>query len=109
MLRRFEAAAADPRLIDDGALTVVIVGGGPTGVELAGGLAELFGKVLRKDFPHLDVRRARVVLVEATDRLLGTFAPELSEPGPPHARRSAASRCILGVGVDKVDADAGRT
>ena len=55
MLRRFEAAAADPALIDDGELNVVICGGGPTGVELAGAFMELFAQVLAKDFPDLDV------------------------------------------------------
>jgi NADH dehydrogenase len=61
----------------EGALTFVIAGGGPTGVEMAGGFAELIRHVLRRDFPAIDVRRARVVLIEAQDRLLGTFAPKL--------------------------------
>ena len=52
-------------------LTFVIVGGGPTGVELAGAFAELIRHVLRKDYPMLDVAQARVLLVEATDRVLG--------------------------------------
>ncbi len=78
VLRRFERAALEPAMVEDGLLTVVIVGGGPTGVELAGGLAELFGTVLAKDFKRVDVRRARVVLVEMTDRVLGPFAPSLS-------------------------------
>lgn len=73
VLERFEAADADPTLVDDGALTVVVVGGGPTGVEVAGALAELFSQVLRKDFAGLDVLRARVVLVEMADSLLGNF------------------------------------
>ena len=105
VLRTFERAATDPDLIDDGLLTVVISGGGPTGVELAGGLAELFGKVFVKDYPNLDLRRARIVLVEAADRLLGTFAPRSSS----RAYRSLTKRgveVILGVGVDKVEADA---
>src|SRR5581483_4992448 len=74
VLDRFEAADADPSLIDDGALTFVIVGGGPTGVEVAGALAELFAMVLRKDFRSLDVGKARVVLVEMADTLLPPFA-----------------------------------
>jgi NADH dehydrogenase len=105
VLRCFEDAADDPQRIDDGLLTVVIAGGGPTGVELAGGLVELFTKVLRKDFPTLDLRRARVVVVEMADRLLGTFAPRLSG----RARRTLSRRGVeimLGVGVEKVDADA---
>jgi NADH dehydrogenase len=104
ILRWFESTSSDPSLLDAGALTVVIAGGGPTGVELAGGLSELFGRVLTKDFPNLDVRRARVVLVEATDRLLSTFAPRLSE----RAYRTLTNRgveVILSTGVDKASAD----
>lgn len=73
VLSQFEAADRDPSLLDDGALTFVIVGGGPTGVELSGAMAELFDKVLRKDFSHLRVDRARVVLVEMADTLLSPF------------------------------------
>ena len=73
VLGRFEAADADPALIDDGALTVVVVGGGPTGVEVAGALAELFSEVLRRDFGRLEVARARVVLVEMAGSLLANF------------------------------------
>ncbi|MGH9214538.1 MAG: NAD(P)/FAD-dependent oxidoreductase [Acidimicrobiales bacterium] len=72
---RFEAADADPSLIDDGALTFVVVGGGPTGVEMAGALAELVAVVFRRDFPRLDVDRARIVLLEARDTLLPPFRP----------------------------------
>ena len=75
ILACFERAAADPGLLDEGVLTVVVVGGGPTGVELSGALVELFGHVLAKDFPHLDVSRAEVVLLEAADHLLGAFSP----------------------------------
>ena len=90
VLRQFERAAVDPSLIDQGALTVVIGGGGPTGVELAGGFTELVDMVLRRDFPKLDVHRARVVLVEPTDRLLGTFHPNLSA----RAARTLARRGV---------------
>jgi len=74
VLSRFEAAAVDPSLIDDGALTFAIVGGGPTGVETAGALAELFDTVLRDDFKGLPVQRARVVLIEMADALLAPFS-----------------------------------
>ncbi len=73
VIHQFERADRDPALIDKGALTFVVVGGGPTGVEMAGALLELFQMVLRKDFPHLPLNRARVVLVEASSRLLGAF------------------------------------
>jgi NADH dehydrogenase len=75
VLSRFEAANVDPSLIDEGGLTFVVAGGGPTGVELSGALAELFTKVLSKDFKRLDVTRAKVILVEMTDHLLGGFSP----------------------------------
>ena len=75
VLERFEAADADPGLIDDGELNFVVVGGGPTGVETAGALAELFSVVLRRDYPTLGVGRARVVLVEARESLLAPFHP----------------------------------
>jgi NADH dehydrogenase len=60
-------------------LTFVIVGGGPTGVELAGALAELAHHVLKSDFRHIDPRSARILLVEGTPRLLGSYASELSD------------------------------
>jgi len=58
-------------------LTFVIAGGGPTGVEYAGALAELLRLVLGRDFPELDRRLARIMLVEGQDRLLGAFHPKL--------------------------------
>ena len=74
ILRQFERAAADPSLVEKGALTFVVVGAGPTGVELSGALVELFDRVLQGDYPELDMRLARVVLVEAADAVLGTFS-----------------------------------
>jgi NADH dehydrogenase len=103
ILRQFEAVAGDPALLEAGALTVVIVGGGATGVELAGGLVELFSMVLAKDFRRLDVTRARVVLLELSDRLLGTFNPRLSDRALRTLRRRGVE-ITLGAAVDKVDA-----
>jgi NADH dehydrogenase len=102
VLRQLERAAVDPHLVEDGALNVVVAGGGPTGVELAGGLTELYGRVLARDFPTLDVRRARVVLVEPAERLLLSFHPRLAA----RARRTLAARgveVLLGVGVAGTD------
>jgi len=59
-------------------LTFVIIGGGPTGVELAGAIAELAHHNLPPDFRHIDTRKARVVLIEAGPRLLPSFTPDLS-------------------------------
>ncbi len=79
VLRRFEEVVptGEPGAgtgTDDGTLTFVIAGGGPTGVELAGSLAELVDLVVRRDHPTLDVERVRIVLVEARDQLLGGFS-----------------------------------
>lgn len=59
-------------------LTFVIVGGGPTGVELAGAIVELVYQNLRGEFRRFDTRQARVLLIEAGPRLLPAFAPDLS-------------------------------
>jgi NADH:ubiquinone reductase (H+-translocating) len=59
-------------------MSIVVVGGGPTGVELAGAFAELTRTVLQKDFKRIDPSHARVVLIEAQPRVLGQFSPELS-------------------------------
>jgi NADH dehydrogenase len=75
LLHQFELAENDPAAVEQGALTVVVVGGGPTGVEMAGALHELFKHVLVHDFPDIDIARARVVLLEATDHLLAPFHP----------------------------------
>jgi NADH dehydrogenase len=60
------------------AMTFVIVGGGPTGVELAGAIAEIARYTLAKDFRHIDPSQARVILVEGEPRLLATFPEDLS-------------------------------
>src|SRR5438477_7857780 len=59
-------------------LTFVIVGGGPTGVELAGALGEIANDTLRHDFRSINPAEARILLFEGYDRLLSTFPPELS-------------------------------
>jgi NADH:ubiquinone reductase (H+-translocating) len=68
--RRVEMDAADP----EGLLTFVIVGGGPTGVELAGSLAEIARHTLRHDFRRIDPSRAAIVLVEGGPRVLPSFS-----------------------------------
>ena len=60
-------------------MTIVVVGGGPTGVELAGTFAELARTVLVRDFDRIDPSAARVILVEGSDRVLSTFPPDLSD------------------------------
>jgi NADH:ubiquinone reductase (H+-translocating) len=75
----FEAAEIeqDPKR-RDAWLTFVVVGGGPTGVEMAGQIAELARDTLSREFHSVDPRRARILLVEASERLLPTFLPRLS-------------------------------
>ena len=79
VLLAFEKAEmeADPA-VRDALLTFTIVGAGPTGVELAGIIAELAHFTLPKEFRNIDTRKTRVVLVEAGPRVLPTFAEELS-------------------------------
>ena len=60
-------------------LTFIVVGGGPTGVEMAGALSELIRLVLVKDYPRLNVKDVRVLLLEATDRLLAAMPTRLRE------------------------------
>ena len=102
VLSQFEAAARDPSAVESGALTVVVVGGGPTGVEMAGALRELVG-VLAKDFPRVDVDRARVVLVDGEALPLGGYDGRLRQYARDElVRRGAEVR--LGVHVASVDA-----
>jgi NADH dehydrogenase len=77
VLRRWEAADKDPGLIEDGALNVVVVGGGPTGVESAGALAELYRGDFDKDYPNVPPEKARVVLVEAGPEVFTMFKPDI--------------------------------
>ena len=60
-------------------LTTVVVGGGPTGVELAGSIAELAHSVFVNDFRHIDTRESRIILVEYAPAVLSMFDPKLSE------------------------------
>ncbi len=73
VLSVFEEANLYADRYDDGLLHFVVVGGGPTGVEMAGALVELFEMVLKKDFPHLPIHRAKVSLIEASSHLLNAF------------------------------------
>ncbi|QYX31765.1 NAD(P)/FAD-dependent oxidoreductase [Sphaerospermopsis torques-reginae] len=73
-------------------LTFVIVGGGPTGVELAGAIAELATQTLKEDFRNIDTSETQVLLLEGLDRVLPPFAPELSQ-------EAQASLEALGVDV----------
>ena len=84
----FEAAEReeDPA-VRQSLLTFVVVGGGPTGVELAGALAEIKEDVLKRDFRRIDPRDASVVLLEGGPRLLTSYPPSLSENAKRNLRR----------------------
>ncbi len=85
-------------------LTLVVVGGGPTGVEMAGALAEIARHTLPGDFRHIDPKSARVVLVEAGPRVLPAYPPDLSES----ARRQLEALGVhvwTGAAVTGVDAE----
>ncbi len=90
ILRQFEAAALDAHAADEGRLTFVIAGAGPTGVEMAGALVELFA-VVRKDYPELAAQQPRVVLVEPTAGVLNPYTS---------ATRAYAERTLRRRGVD---------
>jgi NADH dehydrogenase len=90
LLNRWEAADRDPSLVEDGALNVVVVGGGPTGVETAGAVAELYRAPLARDYPDVDERDARVILVEAGPTLFPMFSQRLRD----YARRALEERTV---------------
>lgn len=93
ILGAFEAAeAAETDDERSRLLTFVVVGGGPTGVEMAGAIAEIAKRTLVRDFRHIQSASARILLVEGNDRVLSSFSDPLSE----HARKRLES---LGVDV----------
>jgi NADH dehydrogenase len=73
------------------AMTFVVIGGGPTGVEMAGAIAEISRHTLAKDFRHIDPSQARVILIEGDPRLLGAFPEDLSR---------SAQKQLVDLGVD---------
>ncbi|HEY7017624.1 MAG TPA: NAD(P)/FAD-dependent oxidoreductase [Gaiellaceae bacterium] len=77
VLRVWEKADRQPKLIEDGALNVVVVGGGPTGVETAGALAELYNGVFRKDYPDVPPEAATITLVEAGPEIFSMFKDDI--------------------------------
>ena len=77
VVQRWEEADRHPELVDDGALNVVVVGGGATGVESAGALAELYRGAFAKDYPNVPQEKARVILVEAGPVLFSMFKEDI--------------------------------
>ena len=115
--RRFLLAFERAEVVEDKAeqarlLTFVIVGGGATGVEMAGAIAEVARRTLQHDFRRIDPRTSRIVLIEAGPRLLPTFPQALSD----YARRSLQAmgvevelnRKVIGCDAHGVTLDGGR-
>ncbi|HWD24980.1 MAG TPA: NAD(P)/FAD-dependent oxidoreductase [Acidimicrobiales bacterium] len=99
-----EAADAHPERFNDGAPSFVVIGGGPTGVEMAGAIAELLDVSAGNDRLRIDRARTQVVLVDAIPRLLAAFSGKSST----YAERTLADRHVdirLGTKVAKVDAE----
>jgi NADH:quinone reductase (non-electrogenic) len=90
LLQLWEAADRDPSLVADGALNVVVVGGGPTGVETAGAIAELYRGDFAKDYRNVAEEDARITLVEAGPELFPMFKPKLRE----YAAKALADRTV---------------
>jgi NADH:quinone reductase (non-electrogenic) len=102
ILERWEATDRDPSLADDGALNVVVVGAGPTGVESAGAIAELYRSNFAKDFPNLPQAKARVIMIEGGDAVLSMFKKGLQT----YAKRALEKLGVevrLGEVVEKIE------
>src|SRR5215469_3231110 len=103
-LRTFEAVDKNPAVVDEGALTFCVVGGGSTGVEIAGAVSELLHVELAEDYPNLPVDKAQVLLYEVSPHLLPPFVPKLQV----YAQKALEERGVkvhTGTGVTKIAAD----
>jgi NADH dehydrogenase len=105
ILLAFERAELEPDAFERARLTTfVVIGGGPTGVETAGAIAELANKALARDYRRIDPKSARIILVEAAPRILGAFPEDLSEHAR-HALEKLGVEVRLGQAVTQVDAN----
>jgi NADH:ubiquinone reductase (H+-translocating) len=101
ILQVFEDADRDPRLLDEGALNFVIVGGGPTGVEMAGALAGLIHETMAGEYRDLAVSAARIHLVDHGHALLGAFSAGAHDYAAKVLQRAGVT-LRLGTGVTEV-------
>jgi NADH dehydrogenase len=103
ILSAFEEAEAEDNVnLHRDLLTFVLVGAGPTGVEMAAALAVFVRTTLRSDFRRIDPTLARIVLIDAARNVLGTFAPTLSEAAEKHLQKLGVE-IHLGHAVEKID------
>jgi NADH dehydrogenase len=105
VLQAFEQAEAeeDPSRHRD-LLTFVLVGAGPTGVEMAGAIATLVRNTLKSEFRRINPESARIILIDQSPRVLGTFSAELSQAAKGRLERLGVE-VRLGHGVDHIDVD----
>jgi NADH:ubiquinone reductase (H+-translocating) len=105
ILTAFEIAEAeeDPARYKD-LLTFVLVGAGPTGVEMASAIAVLIQSTMKSEFRRIDPNSARIVLIDMAPRPLGSFAPELSQAALERMRKLGVE-VMLGKGVDSIDGE----
>ncbi len=111
ILSAFEAAEVErDETRRRGWLTFVVVGAGPTGVEMAGQIAELARDTLRRDFRSIDPRDGRILLVELGDRVLASFPPSLSRKAARSLERLGATpllqRTVVGIDGETVSIEA---
>ena len=105
ILNAFERAEAeDNPILRQDLTTIVLVGAGPTGVELASSLAVLVRTRLKAEFRRIDLAKTRIVLVDMAPRVLGSFASEFSEAAK-HRLERLGVEVRLGHSVDKIDGD----
>ena len=100
----FEEADANPARVDQGALNIVIVGAGPTGVETAGSIADLVNQVMPARFHDLDVKRTRIYLIDHGPVVLAAFSEKAHE----YAAKKLEHKGVilkLSTGVSEVSAD----
>src|SRR4030095_14314879 len=104
LLAVFEDADRDPTLVDKGALNFVIIGGGPTGTELAGSLADMISFTMTREDADLAGQRAQVYLIEHGATLLAPFSPEAHDYAARALQRKGV-RLRLGEAVTEVASD----
>jgi NADH dehydrogenase len=99
---RWEAADRDPTLVADGALNIVVVGGGPTGIETVGALSELYASDFAKDYRDARSEDARLILVEAGPTLFPMFKEDIREYAQ-HELEERGVEVMLGERVEAVE------
>jgi NADH:ubiquinone reductase (H+-translocating) len=104
ILAVFEYADHDPSLVERGALNFVVVGGGPTGTEIAGALADMINHTMTREYPDLAVKNARIYLIDHGNALLSAFPVDAHD----YAARTLQKKGVqlkLGMGVKEVMPD----